>query len=222
MIVTLPCESLQKRQSKRLVLRYYKDQEYLQECHAEDEQTLKKDHAEHMEQIGVEDRRNQKIDTYLANASIFSNILILLAKLVAAYFSHSLSVISTVVDSVMDLLSGVVIWFTIKAIAKTNKYDYPIGRARLEPLAVLIVAIVMIFASLLVIYQSIMSIAERTLDPIVDVETIAILTTGAGIKAVLYILCRKHGTVSATVLAQDQGNDVITNLTALAGAYLGH
>jgi hypothetical protein len=60
------------------------------------------------------------------------------------------------------------------------------------------------------------------LDPIVDVETIAILTIGAGIKAVLYILCRKHGTVSATVLAQDQGNDVITNITALAGAYLGH
>jgi divalent metal cation (Fe/Co/Zn/Cd) transporter len=54
----------------------------------------------------------------------------MLAKMVAAYFSHSLSVISTVVDSVMDITSGVVIWFTIKAIEKTNKYNYPIGRAR--------------------------------------------------------------------------------------------
>ena len=38
----------------------------------------------------------------------------------------------------------------------------------------------------------------------------------------LYILCRKHGTISSKLLAQDQGNDVITNLTALAGAYIGH
>ena len=50
--------------------------------------------------------------------------------MLAAYLSNSLSVISSVVDSAMDLTSGAIIWFTIKAIEKTDKYKYPIGKNR--------------------------------------------------------------------------------------------
>ena len=59
MIITLPCESIQKRQNKKLVLRYYEDQKYLQECHDEDEQMLKQNHEEQLEQTEVQDKRNQ-------------------------------------------------------------------------------------------------------------------------------------------------------------------
>lgn len=59
MIITLPCESIQKRQNKKLVLRYYENQKYLQECHDEDEQMLKQNHEEQLEQTGIQDKRNQ-------------------------------------------------------------------------------------------------------------------------------------------------------------------
>uniref|UniRef100_A0A914DLJ5 Cation efflux protein transmembrane domain-containing protein n=1 Tax=Acrobeloides nanus TaxID=290746 RepID=A0A914DLJ5_9BILA len=74
--------------------------------------------------------RNQKIDNYLAKATIIVNIILMVSKMLAAYLSNSLSVISSVVDSAMDLTSGAIIWFTIKAIEKTDKYKYPIGKNR--------------------------------------------------------------------------------------------
>ena len=60
------------------------------------------------------------------------------------------------------------------------------------------------------------------MNPRVGIDTIATLCGAAALKAILFILCRWHGTVSANLLAQDQGNDVFSNITALACAYIGH
>ncbi|TKR82066.1 hypothetical protein L596_015842 [Steinernema carpocapsae] len=110
----------------------------------------------------------------------------------------------------------------LRAIEKTSSYDYPVGRCRLEPLAVLVVAIVMVLANLIVMGESILAIVNDTLNPIVDLKTLIILSSGAILKAVLFVICKKHNTVASNVLAQDQRNDVATNLVALAGAYVGH
>ena len=40
--------------------------------------------------------------------------------------------------------------------------------------------------------------------------------------SVLYLICRARKSQSCQVLAIDQRNDCVTNLVALAGAYIGH
>jgi predicted nuclease with TOPRIM domain len=76
MIITLLCESLQKRQNKKLVLRYYENQKYLQECHDEDEQMLKQNHEEQMEQTEVQDKRNQVTSDNFKAYKILRNYLL--------------------------------------------------------------------------------------------------------------------------------------------------
>ena len=51
----------------------------------------------------------------------------MILKGVAAGLSGSLSVISSLVDSVMDLVSGVIIWLTSSAMKKRLPYHYPSG-----------------------------------------------------------------------------------------------
>uniref|UniRef100_A0AC34FBQ2 Cation efflux protein cytoplasmic domain-containing protein n=1 Tax=Panagrolaimus sp. ES5 TaxID=591445 RepID=A0AC34FBQ2_9BILA len=223
MIVNFPlCNYYRHRKTKSALIAFYKRQKYIQECHDEDEAILQRDHAEHQ-------RENQELrdskarwDDILAKATLGINVIMIIAKLFAAYLSHSMSIISSVVDSIMDITSGAVIWGTLRSIDKTNPYEYPIGRTRLEPLAVLIVALIMVFANVMVIYEATMAIIDDTLNPIVDIETLIILLSGTAIKSVLYILCRRQQTLSSKLLAQDQLNDVITNIVALAGAYTGH
>ena len=51
----------------------------------------------------------------------------MILKGVAAGLSGSLSVISSLVDSVMDLVSGIIIWLTSSAMKKRLPYHYPSG-----------------------------------------------------------------------------------------------
>lgn len=54
--------------------------------------------------------------------------ILLAAKLTAAVLSGSMSIISSLVDSVVDIASGLVVWVTTKAIRNANRYKYPNGK----------------------------------------------------------------------------------------------
>jgi divalent metal cation (Fe/Co/Zn/Cd) transporter len=96
---------------------------------------------------------------------------LVIIKTVAAVISKSLSVISSVVDSAVDLLSSIILIWTARQISKRDAYQYPtgqrlqdsifkqnsvasIGRTRLEPIAVVILAVIMCSASIQVITES--------------------------------------------------------------------
>uniref|UniRef100_A0A453DTC7 Uncharacterized protein n=1 Tax=Aegilops tauschii subsp. strangulata TaxID=200361 RepID=A0A453DTC7_AEGTS len=44
-----------------------------------------------------------------------------------------MAVIASTLDSLLDLLSGFILWFTAHAMKKPNKYSYPIGKRRMQP-----------------------------------------------------------------------------------------
>lgn len=78
---------------------------------------------------------------YLAVITLLCNITLTVAKATASYLSGSLSIISSLVDSLVDITSGLVIWLTSRAIRKHDPYLYPVGRTRLEPVALVSVEI---------------------------------------------------------------------------------
>ena len=53
--------------------------------------------------------------------------VLLVGKAVAAGLSGSLAVISSVIDSAVDLVSGTLMWWSGRAIKKRNIYHYPQG-----------------------------------------------------------------------------------------------
>ena len=88
------------------------------------------------------------------NGSFALNIALLGAKLLAAFLSGSMAVIASAADSALDLVSGAVLFLSQRAVARVDVYQYPEGKARFEPLGVVIFAAVMGMASLQIMVEA--------------------------------------------------------------------
>ena len=77
------------------------------------------------------------------NLSFYVNILLFLAKAVAVGTSGSMAMLASAVDSLLDLVSGSVLWLTERFISKPDRYTYPEGKSRYEPLGVAMFSCVM-------------------------------------------------------------------------------
>lgn len=67
------------------------------------------------------------------HASNIANVVLFAAKVYASVESRSLAVIASTLDSLLDILSGFILWFTAYAMKKPNQYRYPIGKTRMQP-----------------------------------------------------------------------------------------
>ena len=75
--------------------------------------------------------RGERFAITLSNSC---NILLLAAKIFACVESRSLSIIASTLDSLLDLLSGFILWYTAYSMRRENPYKYPIGKKRMQPL----------------------------------------------------------------------------------------
>ncbi|KAL5015134.1 hypothetical protein ScPMuIL_009404 [Solemya velum] len=168
----------------------------------------------------------RKKSNRLAKLSFFCNVILLVAKLTAAILSGSLSIISSLVDSVVDLASSVTIWATAKYAKRRDPYVYPQGRSKLEPVGIVILAVIMAVASVVLIIEALEKIIAYAQDPsspapIMDPVTISIACLTIVVKLVLFLLCRGLNHPAIRVLALDHRNDVFANSVAVICGYLG-
>lgn len=171
---------------------------------------------------------------FTIRSSVWVNFVLFFAKLYAFVISGSLAVLASLVDSTIDLLGqGALVWASHVA-AKKSEEEYPVGRGRLEPVGVMICAVVMGMASIEVISTSVMRLlqywgTDKTPAVVLSDSTAALLVGIILLKAMLYVWCRRvavrHPQNDAVkAIAQDNANDVISNLAALfapAAASLG-
>ncbi|CAP37470.2 Protein CBG20465 [Caenorhabditis briggsae] len=127
----------------------------------------------------------------------------------------------TFVDSSMDIACSFVMNICLSAISKTDALKYPRGRDRLELIGVILCSVIMAFANVSMIMQSINSIVNDTVDPKMTNATFAIIAVQTVLKAIIMWMCYKRGSTSSLVIAMDLRNDLITRSLALVCGYLG-
>ncbi|KAL8047112.1 hypothetical protein ABFX02_08G217800 [Erythranthe guttata] len=59
------------------------------------------------------------------------------------YSGRALSGQSLALDSVLDLITGGILWFTHLSLKNINIYKYPIGKLRVQPVGIIIFAAIM-------------------------------------------------------------------------------
>ena len=74
-----------------------------------------------------------KSERMAVHVSNMCNLVLFAAKVYASIASRSLAVIASTMDSLLDLLSGFILWFTAHAMKNPNQYHYPIGKKRMQP-----------------------------------------------------------------------------------------
>ncbi|KAL4221813.1 hypothetical protein ACF0H5_020067 [Mactra antiquata] len=215
-------KSEEDKKLSRRIRTYYKEQDELIKAF----EAIQKDNVS---EIGREDldASIQRRASLLAKASFIVNLLLLIAKCVAVALSSSVSIISSLVDSAVDLTSGIIIWWTSHAMRKRNIYLYPGGRSRLEPTAIVILSVIMSLASFQLIVESVQIIVAYSSNeghiPSVQLPVILIASSTIVSKLALYLCCYFLGRGSSSVqaLAQDHRNDVLSNIVAIVCGYLG-
>lgn len=91
---------------------------------------------DHLSLWWVQEEREKlaKSETFAIRISNFANLVLFIAKVYASVRSGSLAIIASTLDSLLDLLSGFILWFTAFSMQTPNPYQYPIGKKRMQPL----------------------------------------------------------------------------------------
>ena len=64
--------------------------------------------------------------------SFWANVVLLVLKVFIAVQSGSLSIVVSALDSVLDVVSGFILYLTSEAVRRRNKYRFPIGKVSFE------------------------------------------------------------------------------------------
>ncbi|KAK8672497.1 hypothetical protein V6N13_110865 [Hibiscus sabdariffa] len=67
-------------------------------------------------------------ETLAIRISNIANMVLFAAEVYASVRSGSLAIIASKLDSLLDLLSGFILWFTAVSMSTPNPYQYPIGK----------------------------------------------------------------------------------------------
>lgn len=76
----------------------------------------------------------RKGEQFAIQISNIANMALFILKVYASVRSGSLAIIASTLDSLLDLLSGFILWFTAVSMRSPNPYLYPIGKKRMQPL----------------------------------------------------------------------------------------
>ncbi|KAG0328656.1 hypothetical protein BGZ99_004926 [Dissophora globulifera] len=202
------------RRSRRNVQAFYREQNELI--------TDLIDPIEGREGAKEQEEKNQlklKIAIY---GSVGVNVLLFLLQLYAAISSKSLSLLATMADSFMDLLSGVILMFAARASTTSNWHKYPSGKSRMETAGTIVFASLMATVSLQLIIESVRSLTDGNKEPPMP-NSLAIAFVGFALasKLGLYVYCKAISQYNAAnILAIDHRNDLVVNGFGLVASLL--
>eukprot|EP00976_Prorocentrum_cordatum_P006238 124861-Prorocentrum_minimum.AAC.1 len=170
--------------------------------------------------------------SFAVKASVSINLLLFFVKGAAWYISNSYAIVSSLVDSTVDLVNQLVLFFAERRMAIPSE-RFPAGKTRLEPVAIIIGAVLMCTLSFNVRYHP----SRFTY----NYESCSSHLNGDayGFRGPVQWLRRpwqagaggddldaelRHVSGTALALAEDHRNDVLSNLAAIttssiAGAY---
>ncbi len=177
---------------------------------------------------GLEDdsvESGDKIVQIAIYVNLLANVILLGGKIAVIFLTSSLSVLASLVDAALDLLSTAIVWTTTRLIARQDAYQYPIGRRRLEPIGVLVFSVIMVTSFFQVALQCFNRLTSGDHSIIqLGMPSITIMATTVLVKALCWLWCRLIKNSSVQALAQDAMTDVVFNIFSilfpLAGYYL--
>ncbi|MQM13689.1 hypothetical protein Taro_046618 [Colocasia esculenta] len=173
-----------------------------------------------------ERERTARSERTAIQISNIANIILFAAKVYASIRSGSLAIIASTLDSLLDLLSGFILWFTAFSMQTPNPYKYPIGKRRMQPVGILVFASVMATLGLQIILESLRSLISDEADFSLTKEqerwVVDIMLSVTLVKLALVIYCRSFTNEIVKAYAQDHFFDVVTNIIGLVAALLAN
>ncbi len=155
---------------------------------------------------------------------IAGNALLCSGKLAVGIISGSISVIADALNNLTDALSSVITVICFKLSGKPADKDHPYGHERIEYVATLLLAFLIVFIG----YELFKSSADRIFNPQfspLGIVTAIVLILSVVVKLFMSLIYRGFAdAIDSTVLraaGQDSLNDVISTAAILVAAFVG-
>lgn len=157
-----------------------------------------------------------------AALSILSNTLLVALKLVVGFWSGSVSVLSEAIHSATDLMASGIAFLSVRASDKAPDADHPYGHGKIESLSGLAEALLIFFAAVYIIYESVNKLrgAEKASSTGLDAGLIVMgISALANIFISRYLrgVARETDSMALEADAAHLRADVLTSLGVLGG-----
>jgi cation diffusion facilitator family transporter len=160
---------------------------------------------------------NQGLQTTMLGIAI--NIALCIIKAVAGVVGNSYALVADAVESASDIFTSAVVWFGLKTASKPPDHDHPYGHGRAEPIATIVVALVLLAAAISIAVNSIHLI--RTPHEVPKNFTLVVLAGVVAIKFWLSRLTKRRGAeIQSKAVHSDalhHQSDAITSAAAFIG-----
>ena len=165
-----------------------------------------------------------KMKKTVAGLSIFSNVILSLLKIFAGIATGSLSIISEAIHSLSDFAASILTFFSVVKSSQPADNDHPYGHGKYEDMSGFIEGILIILASLFIIYEAIKKIilgihpeTENTLG--IMVMFIAVVMNII-VSSLLFAVAKKSNSISLYADGEHLRTDVFSSLGVLIGLVL--
>ena len=168
-----------------------------------------------MQQRPDDHRRGMRISLI----GLLVNAALAIVKLVAGLLGHSYALVADAVESMADIFGSLVVWSGLRIGALPADRDHPYGHGKAEPLAALIVALLLVAAAIGIAVQAVREILSPHYMP--AAYTLWVLLSVVAVKEGLFRIVRRvAGEVKSSAVLLDawhHRSDAITSAAAAVG-----
>lgn len=154
---------------------------------------------------------------------VIVNLALAAAKLLAGLIGQSSALIADAVESLADLVGGVIIWGGLRLGSVPPDDDHPYGHGKAEALAGLAVSGIILLAGLMILYESVAGLFHPRQPA--HAWTLIVLAAVVACKEALYryvlAASKRSGSTAVEIDAWHHRVDAITSLTAALGVGAG-
>lgn len=158
-----------------------------------------------------------------ASLSIISNSILIVFKLTAGIMMGSISVISEAIHSSIDLMASFIAFFSIRKSSQAEDSDHPFGHGKYENVSGFVEAILILFAAIIIVYESITKLVHGSNVENVWSGILVMLIASAinfVISLILLDISKKTDSIALEADAMHLLTDVYTSLGVFAGLIL--
>jgi len=155
-----------------------------------------------------------------AALSIISNTILIILKLIAGLLMNSVSVISEAIHSSIDLLASIIAFFSIKKSSLIEDKDHPFGHGKYENISGFIEAILILFAAVLIVYESVSKLisGNRIKDTL---PGIIVMLVASAVNLVISRILIKISKKSCSIALEADAMHLLTDVYTSLGVFIG-
>ncbi len=161
---------------------------------------------------------NVKVKT--AKLSIFSNLFLIVLKMVVGILTGSVSMMSEAIHSGIDLLASIIAFFSVKIASKPPDEDHPYGHGKYENVSGVLEALLIFIAALWIIYEAVERMLHSTEIRDIHLGIIVMLISMAVnlvVSKKLYKVAKEYDSIALEADALHLKTDVYTSLGVAIG-----